>query len=888
MTADSQARLRDDVKMLGEILGDTLRDQDNGLFETVERIRQVAVRGRAEGAVDIAALRALLDELDDSRLLSVARAFNQFLNLANMAEQHHRERLHRDRDQLPPEEIAEQQLVEVVRRLREQGVGNDAIVDCLSTLSVELVLTAHPTEVTRRTLIRKYDRIAHLLARRDRPDLTRREREAVREELHRLILSAWCTDEIRRERPSPVDEAKWGFATIEQSLWHAVPAVMRELDRVARQELGTALPVVVAPLRFASWMGGDRDGNPNVTAEVTREVLCLARWMAADLYLRDAENLLADLSMQRASDELLSRTGQSHEPYRVLMREVRNGLRRTRERMEAQLDGAEFPADGAWFATAESLREPLLLIDRSLRACGMEDIAEGELRDTLRRLQCFGVSLLRLDIRQDSGRHAEAIDAVTRYLEIGSYLAWDELRRQAFLLQELSGKRPLVDQDFFASDQCSADVAEVFATCRVIAQSEPEALGAYVISMARQPSDLLAVMLLQRIAGVRRPMRVVPLFETLADLDNAAATMTALLDIPWYRQRVGSGQEVMIGYSDSAKDAGFLAAAWAQFRAQEQLATLFRQHGIPLTLFHGRGGSISRGGSPTRMALLSQPPGSVDGRIRVTEQGEVIRFKYGIPGVAQDNLEQYLAATLEATLAPPLAPRPVWREEMDRLTDVSVSAYRQVVRDTPELVEYLRTVTPEQELTRLALGSRPARRQAGGGIESLRAIPWVFAWTQMRLMLPAWLGTGSALEEALADEERGALLHDMMQHWSFFQGAVDMLEMVLAKADLAVAAYYEQRLAQQENLVALGGALRERLAAGVATVRRLTGARDLLANNPVMQWSIKVRNPYTDPLHLLQAELMHRLRHGSGDTGVLESALMVTIAGIAAGMRNTG
>src|SRR5690606_11956686 len=332
-----------------------------------------------------------------------------------------------------------------------------------------------------------------------------------------------------------------------------------------------------------------------------------------------------------------------------------------------------------------------------------------------------------------------------------------------------------------------------------------------VISMAHSPSDLLAVMLLQREAGVRQPMRVVPLFETLADLEQAADTMTALLQIDWYREQVANGQEVMIGYSDSAKDAGFLGAAWAQFQAQEKLTALFQQHGIALTLFHGRGGSISRGGSPTRMALLSQPPGSVAGRIRVTEQGEVIRFKYGLPGVAADNLEQYLAATLEATLTPPRAPQPAWREEMARLTHTSVAAYREVVQKTPELVRYMRTVTPEQELTRLALGSRPARRKQDAGIGSLRAIPWVFAWTQIRLMLPAWLGTGAALQQALDDPERAGVLRDMLQHWRFFQGAVDMLDMVLAKADPAVAAYYEQRLTDDEALRALGASLRERL-----------------------------------------------------------------------------
>lgn len=877
-----QAPLRDDIRLLGEILGHTLAEQDGELFDLVERVRQLAVRSRQQGRVELAELRAVLAPLDDRRLLQVARAFNQFLNLANMAEQHHRARLYR---RAGDGDVVEEGIADVVRRLRHAGHAPAAIVRCLTDASVELVLTAHPTEVTRRTLIRKYDRIAHALAEHDRPDLTPAERRAVERTLQRVILGAWKTDEIRRERPTPVDEARWGFATIEQSLWFAVPATLRAVDEVLRREAGVA-PERLAPFRFASWMGGDRDGNPNVTAEVTREVLRLSRWMAADLFLRDAEELLADLSMQDATPELLAHTGPSREPYRVLMREVRDRLRNTRARMEALLDGRT-PEDLPWYRTTDALRAPLACIDRSLRACGMAAIADGSLRDTLCRLDAFGLTLLRLDIRQEARRHAEALDAVTRWLGLGSYLDWDEATRQDFLLRELTGRRPLVDDTFLASDECPDTVREVLATCAVIAEADPESLGAYVISMARHPSDLLAVMLLQRMAGVRRPMRVVPLFETLQDLDGAAATMAALLDIPWYRERVAAGQEVMIGYSDSAKDAGFLAAAWAQYRAQEALTELFRRRGVPLTLFHGRGGSVSRGGSPTRMAVLSQPPGSVAGRIRVTEQGEVIRFKYGLPHVAQENLEQYLAAVLEATLAPPPAPQPAWREEMTRLTATSFAAYRKVVRETPATLDYLRDVTPIRELTRLALGSRPARRSADLGIDSLRAIPWVFAWTQTRLMLPGWLGTGEALADALTDPMRADLLRDMLARWPFFHGVIDMQEMVLAKVDTAIAGYYEARLAEGASLRELGVQLRQRLAGTLQALRALTGRADLLDNNPVMRWSIEVRNPYTDPLHLLQVELMQRLRAGA-ESEALESALMVTIAGIAAGMRNTG
>ncbi|WP_444918874.1 phosphoenolpyruvate carboxylase [Microbulbifer sp. JMSA003] len=887
MNQDQNAPLREDVRLLGEELGAVLRNQvGEPLFDTVENIRQAAVESRSKGAMQADHLRELLDPLDDATLLEVARAFSQFLNLANIAEQRHRERLHRQHQRFPGDPDTDRGLRQVLAELSKAGKSPEEIHGTLKELSVELVLTAHPTEVTRRTLIRKYDRVADLLNTLDRPDLTPEESQDLRRHLQEQILSAWSTDEIRRSRPTPVDEARWGFATIEQSLWQALPRNMREIDSELALAKLPPLPVDWVPIHFASWMGGDRDGNPNVTASVTREVLHLARWMAADLYLRDVENLLADLSMHRASEELLQRTGPSHEPYRLVLRQVRDRLKITREKMEARI-GRRAEPSGLAFTSNEQLADELRLIDRSLRDVGLSAIADGQLKDTLRRLNCFGITLLRLDIRQESTRHADTLDAITRYLGMGNYSSWSEEEKQVFLVSELDSRRPLVDESFYRSDFCDEEVSEVLQTCKVIAEQGPEGLGAYVISMATTPSDVLAVMLLQKIAGVQVPMRVVPLFETLDDLDGAATTMSTLLNIPLYKQRVLDGQEVMIGYSDSAKDAGFLGAAWAQYRTQEALTGIFRNHGIPLTLFHGRGGSISRGGSPTRMALLSQPPGSIAGRIRVTEQGEMIRFKYGRPSVAAYNLEQYVAATLEATLMPPAEPRSEWRAEMDRLTEVSVGNYREVVQDDPALVAYLRTVTPETELSRLALGSRPARRKPGGGVESLRAIPWVFAWTQIRLMLPAWLGTGAALENALKHADETDILRDMSRQWPFFQGVVDMLEMVLAKADPRVASWYEERLTEDADLIQLGVSLRERLAHTVEALKQLTGRESLLDNNPVMRWSIRVRDPYTDPLHLLQAELMARLRERESDA-VLESALMVTIAGIAAGMRNTG
>jgi phosphoenolpyruvate carboxylase len=512
----------------------------------------------------------------------------------------------------------------------------------------------------------------------------------------------------------------------------------------------------------------------------------------------------------------------------------------------------------------------------------MGSIANGPLLDSLRRAATFGLFLLRLDVRQDASRHTAALSEITHYLGLGRYAEWDEDARIAFLLRELENRRPLLP----AYCEPSADTAEVLATCREIAAAPAASLGSYVISMAAGASDVLAVQLLLKECGVRRPMRVVPLFETLADLDNAGPAIDRLLSLPGYRARLLGPQEVMIGYSDSAKDAGTTAAAWAQYRAQETLVRICQEQQVELLLFHGRGGTVGRGGGPAHAAILSQPPGSVAGRFRTTEQGEMIRFKFGLPDIAEQNLNLYLAAVLEATLQPPPSPEPAWRELMDKLSADGLTAYRAVVREHPQFVDYFRQATPEQELGRLPLGSRPAKRRAGG-VESLRAIPWIFAWTQTRLMLPAWLGWEQALNRALERGE-GEQLAQMREHWPFFRTRIDMLEMVLAKADIAIARLYDERLVEP-HLRPLGEQLRDLLSQACNAVLGLTGQSQLLAHSPETLEAITVRNTYLDPLHLLQVELLARSRQRENPIdSPLEQALLVSVAGIAAGLRNTG
>jgi phosphoenolpyruvate carboxylase len=585
--------------------------------------------------------------------------------------------------------------------------------------------------------------------------------------------------------------------------------------------------------------------------------------------------------MIEASDELRAQYPDSTTPYRDVMFDLRRRIQSTLEWAEARLQGrsVEVPVD--LITSREDLLSPLMLCFRSLNEVGLPHIANGPLVDTIRRIHCFGINLVPLDIRQDGDRHVQAIDELVQYLGIGEYREWPEEKRQAFLLESLTSKRPLLPISWPMSDE----TAEVLATCRVVAQEPREILSHYVISMAQQPSDVLAVALLLKECGMTWNMPIVPLFETLDDLDRAPIVMERLWDLEWYQQYSAQQQTVMIGYSDSAKDAGKLAATWAQYKAQEKLVALADKFDVSLVLFHGRGGTVGRGGGPVEKAMASQPPGSVKGRIRVTEQGEMIRYKFGLPRVAFSSLSSYVVATMRATMAPNAAPKPEWRDLIERMGTASLEAYRAIVRGHKDFVPYFRNLTPEQELSLLALGSRPAKRKSTGGVESLRAIPWVFAWTQVRLNLPAWLGTRQAFEYAMKHDP--ALLEDMVSNWAFFSSFLDLLEMVIGKADGPICTYYEEQLVPVEYR-GLGQELRGDLKALEGLINKMKKQDVLLNDDPMLRQSLEVRKPYVDPLNYLQAELLKRYRSSETISPDLERALKVTMAGIAAGMRNTG
>ena len=871
--------LRANVSLLGRLLGETIAERDGEpLLARVERVRLLSKSASAGDAPSWRELEQLLTGLSTDDLARVARAFAHFLNLSNIAEQHHG--LSREMEAAGS---ASRTVTRALERLRREGLDDEQLYAAVSDLHIELVLTAHPTEITRRSVIHKHEAIERCLRQLESPALTDYERARVETRLRELIAQLWCTPEFRATRPTPVDEARWGFAVVENSLWPALPDFLRRLDEALRAQTGRSLPLEATPVRFSSWMGGDRDGNPFVTAPLTQRVLRLGHWQAATLYSEAVDHLVQELSMSDASAELRALAGDAREPYRKVLADLRRRLRAWQRSLEAALEGDSAPPPAASIDDVQTIWQPLRLCYESLHERGMSRIADGALLDLLRQVRCFGLNLVRLDIRQHSERHSDALSEITEYLGLGSYRQWSEAQRRRWLLDELASRRPLVPRDWQASDE----TREVLATAAVVAAQPAGALACYIISMAREVSDVLAVRLLLKAAGdapAAAGLPVVPLFETLDDLDRAPQVMRELFALDREHGALQARQMVMIGYSDSAKDAGILASAWAQYRAQEALLQVASEAGVRLQLFHGRGGTIGRGGAPAREALLSQPPGSLACGLRVTEQGEMIRTKLGMPGLAVNTLALYTGAVLEANSAAPPPPAPAWREVMDRLAGASCAAYRAVVREMPEFPRYFRQATPEGELATLPLASRPTHRKQGGGIESLRAIPWIFSWMQNRLMLPSWLGAG----EALALEMRGegaAVIEAMAREWPFFITRLSMLEMVYSKTDRRLSAHYDKLLVEPA-LRGIGDALRAQLAKDIDTLLGILGQPRLLATMHWVRESLGLRNVYTGPLNILQAELLARFR-GDGDEAARD-AIMISIAGVAAGMRNTG
>ncbi|CAM8988627.1 unnamed protein product [Rhodiola kirilowii] len=889
-------------------------------------------------------LGALLTSLDAGDSIVIAKSFSHMLNLANLAEEvqiAHRRRVKLKKGGFKDESSAstESDIEETFKRLVGQlGKTPDEVFDALKNQTVDLVLTAHPTQSIRRSLLQKHGRIRNCLTQLYAKDITPDDKQELDEALQREIQAAFRTDEIRRTPPTPQDEMRAGMSYFHETIWKGVPKFLRRVDTALKNiGINERVPYNAPLIQFSSWMGGDRDGNPRVTPEVTRDVCLLARMMAANMYYSQIEDLMFELSMWRCTDELRARADELYrsarrdakhyiefwkqvppsEPYRVILGDVRDKLYQTRERSRQLLsnESSDIPVDST-FTNVEQFLEPLELCYRSLCASGDRPIADGSLLDFLRQVSTFGLSLVRLDIRQESERHTDVMDAITRHLEIGSYKEWSEEKRQEWLLSELSGKRPLFGSDLPKTEE----ISDVLDTFHVLAELPSDSFGAYIISMATAPSDVLAVELLQRECRVKQPLRVVPLFEKLDDLNAAPAAMARLFSVEWYRNRINGKQEVMIGYSDSGKDAGRLSAAWQLYKAQEELIKVAKEYCVKLTMFHGRGGTVGRGGGPTHLAILSQPPDTIHGSLRVTVQGEVIEQSFGEEHLCFRTLQRFTAATLEHGMNPPVAPKPEWRTLLDDMAVVATEKYRSIVFQEPRFVEYFRLATPELEYGRMNIGSRPSKRKASGGIESLRAIPWIFAWNQTRFHLPVWLGFGAAFKHAIEKDIRNLhMLQAMYNQWPFFRVTIDLVEMVFAKGDPGIAALYDKLLVS-EDLLPFGERLRADYDETKSYLLKIAGHKDLLEDDPYLKQRLRLRNSYITTLNVCQAYTLKRIRDPSYNVPMrphiskeitessssnpanelvklnptselapgMEDTLILTMKGISAGLQNTG
>ena len=707
--------------------------------------------------------------------------------------------------------------------------------------------------------------------------------KALDKKLYDEFTIIWNTDDLKRVKPSPFDEARWGLAIIEDSLWDTIPKVYRRLNSIFVQNMDKGLPKNFNPIEFGSWMGGDRDGNPNVTAKVTKEVILLSRWEAAKLYEKSLTKIIRSYSMEKCSKKILRKTGKSYEPYRVFLRPLRNQMRATHRMIEQYLINKKPLDQKKLLRSKEEILKPLRVVRQSLEQNNNENLASGELLDLMRRAKCFGINLAKLDIRQESSRHSQLIGEFVKKKYNKDYVKLSEKEKIDFLKSKLNSKKNIINKFQFKNKENK----EVWSTFNLLSKEPSECLGAYVISMTSSASDILSVSFLQKEAKIKNKLRVVPLFETLDDLINAKSIMENLFSHKWYRNLIKHKQEVMIGYSDSSKDAGKICASWHQYKAQEEIVKLGNKYKIDITFFHGRGGSAGRGGGPIQATLRSLPPYSVNGKIRITDQGEVIQQKYGYEPLAKYNLCSYIGAVSQASLNPPPQPKNSWRTLIEKMAEISKSSYRKNINQNSDFIKYFKTVTPHVSLSKLSIGSRPSKRKNVDNIQSLRAIPWVFAWTQIRLMLPAWLGSAEALRYANIKEFRKTL-YDMERNWPFFNSMLDILDMVISKVDPDISKIYEEYLAD-DKLKRVGKKLRFQFEVIKKLNKEIT-PNEIIKARKQFRTSVVVRSIYSEVLNIIQPIVIKKIKTNKNnlDKKYLNDALLTSIAGISAAMKNTG
>ena len=922
---DKDAALRDDTRLLGRLLGDVLKEAigDAG-YATVEAIRAKAVllrRAAHDGGSPHAAqeLTALLTPLDSAAVVHVVRAFSYFSMLANVAEDRHqsrRRRYHRARGSPP----LPGSLRHALAALAGAGVTRAAVADWLAQAVVAAVFTAHPTEVQRKSTLDLQCEVARLLAQRDGADLLDEERAAIDADLYRQIHTLWRTASLRLTKLMVIDEIRNGVEIYRHTLLATVPDVYRELENELTRLYGaradSRVPVF---LSMGSWIGGDRDGNPYVNAESLHAAITRQSALVFEHYLRQTHLLGAALPLSSrytgVSSELAALAEQAtdrspyraDEPYRQALIGIYARLAASAQTLADHRAEPRPGVDLPPYKNADEFVKDLSIVAQSLRANGSAGLAQGRLAQLTRAAEVFGFHLAGIDLRQNSEVHEAVLDELLRVAGVhDAYASLTEDERVALLVRELAHERPLVSAHVAYSELATGEIQILRAAADIHQRFGAQAIPQYVISKGESPSDLLEVAVLLKEAGLARgsgaaphlAVSIVPLFESITDLQRAAHVMTRCYAIPAYRRLVaaqGDFQEIMLGYSDSNKDGGYVTSNWSLYRASEDLVALHQRERIRMRLFHGRGGSIGRGGGPSFEAILAQPPGAVDAGLRLTEQGEVIAAKYTDAELAQRNLEALVAAAMLGALRPAaqaLAPAAAQRygEVMEALSAAAHAHYRALVYGTPGFADYFKAATPLAEIAQLNIGSRPASRKPSNRIEDLRAIPWVFGWSQSRVMLPGWYGFGTAVEQWLAREGESAglaELREMHTEWPFFRTMLSNMDMVLAKTELSIAARYAELVPDPALRARVFGAIEAEWQRSVKALFAITGAAGFLAGNAPLARSIRNRFPYLDPLNHLQIELLKRHRAGQTDPQV-QSALHITLNGIAAGLRNSG
>jgi phosphoenolpyruvate carboxylase len=910
--------MREDIRLLGAMLGDTVREQNGeAVFDLVERARVESFRVR-RSEIDRAELATMFTGIDIHQAIPVIRAFSHFALLANVAEDIHRERrreVHVAAGEAPPDST----LAATSRKLDAAGLHARVVCDALSGALVSPVITAHPTETRRRTIFDTQNRITRLMRMRMHGNAETEDGRPIEQELRRQILTLWQTALIRLSRLKVADEIESGLRYYPASFFEVVPKVNAAVRDALRSRWPDVALLQRPILRPGSWIGGDRDGNPNVTAEVVKLATGSAANTALTFYFDELALLEQELSMSArlvgVDDELSALAAactveaRADEPYRRAVRVIRARLTATAagilDRMPEHVLDDGLPA----YRSAAQMRADLTVIDTSLRNHGSALLADDRLARLRDALDAFGFHLCGLDMRQNSETHEQVVAELLAWAGVHpDYPSLAESQRVEVLVAELSTRRPLIRADAELSELARKELDIIAAAAEAVRALGAEAVPTYIISMCQSVSDMLEAALLLKEAGlldlsgaltgqeIYAPVGVVPLFETIDDLQRGAGILQAALDVPIYRAMVagrGDSQEIMLGYSDSNKDGGYLAANWALYRAELDLVEAARAMGIRLRLFHGRGGTIGRGGGPSYDAILAQPPGAVNGSLRLTEQGEVIAAKYAEPRIAHRNLESLIAATLESTLLDMEglgdAADPAY-QVLDELAARAQRAYAELVHHTAGFVEYFEQSTPVSEIGSLNIGSRPTSRKATTSISDLRAIPWVLAWSQCRVMLPGWYGTGTALRDWIDEgdrESRVGVLRDLYRRWPFFRTVLSNMAQVLAKSDMGLAARYAELVDDTALRDRVFGKIRAEHELTIAMHGLVTGQDDLLADNPALARSVFNRFPYLEPLNHLQVELLRRYRGGEDDD-LLRRGILLTMSGLASALRNSG